>query len=335
MLEGLFQFVRGDRPLSRGYIHELHAALMRNQDTELVKGRYKQRPNNPTRPDGSLHEYCPPEHVDSEMERLLSWHAEHEAADVPVELEAAWLHHRFAQIHPYQDGNGRVARALASAMFIKGGWFPVVVTRDDRVRYIDSLEVADEGDLRSLVAFFVDVQKRAIFQAAQVAADVQPEQTVDEAVAAAACVLAGPMIDRSVWLRSKDTADRLMDDASRRVEEIVAALKTQIGKLDFRASTGERLRAFETSPAYDRTIRLEIGSSDFSSIVVTAQAIGFRFQGLIRIVVGFAPEQLMLMASEEPFQVNYVESLEDAERRFRPWLEKSLVKAINLWRRSL
>ena len=43
----------------------------------------------------------------------------------------------------------------------------------------------------------------------------------------------------------------------------------------------------------------------------------------------------MLMASEEPFQVNYVESLEDAERRFRPWLEKSLVKAINLWRRSL
>ena len=169
-------------------------------------------------------------------------------------------------------------------MFIKGGWFPVVVTRDDRVRYIDSLEAADEGDLRSLVAFFVDVQKRAIFQAAQVAADVQPEQTVDEAVAAAACVLAGPMIDRSVWLRSKDTADRLMDDASRR-EEIVAALKTQIGKLDFRASTEERLRAFETSPAYDRTIRLEIGSSDFSSIVVTAQAIGFRFQGLIGLLL--------------------------------------------------
>ena len=50
---------------------------------------------------------------------------------VPVEVEAAWLHHRFTQIHPYQDGNGRVARALASLLFIKAGWFPVVVTRDD------------------------------------------------------------------------------------------------------------------------------------------------------------------------------------------------------------
>jgi hypothetical protein len=56
VLEGLFQFVRGDRPLSRGYVHELHAALLRNQDTatavdqfghvfeaELLKGAYKRR----------------------------------------------------------------------------------------------------------------------------------------------------------------------------------------------------------------------------------------------------------------------------------------------------
>ena len=98
------------------------------------------------------------------MERLLALHAEHERKGVPVEVEAAWLHHRFTQIHPYQDGNGRVARALASLMFIKAGWFPVVVTRDDRPRYIDALEVADEGDLRSLISFFVDLQKRALFK---------------------------------------------------------------------------------------------------------------------------------------------------------------------------
>lgn len=40
------------------------------------------------------------------------------------------------------------------------------------------------------------------------------------------------------------------------------------------------------------------------------------------------------VASEEPFQVNYVEPLDSADRRFRPWLEKSLVRALDLWRRS-
>jgi hypothetical protein len=40
-------------------------------------------------------------------------------------------------------------------------------------------------------------------------------------------------------------------------------------------------------------------------------------------------------ASKEPFQVNYAESYESAERRFRPWLEDSLVTALTLWRKNL
>src|SRR5215469_6700009 len=36
VLEGLFQFVRGERPLSKSYIHELHAALLRHQDTSMM-----------------------------------------------------------------------------------------------------------------------------------------------------------------------------------------------------------------------------------------------------------------------------------------------------------
>src|SRR5262249_28691559 len=157
----------------------------------LLKGKYKERPNNPKKPDGSMHQYCPPEQVDSEMERLLSLHEKHEKKDVPVEVEAAWLHHRFTQIHPYQDGNGRVARALASLLFIKAGWFPVVVTRDDRARYIDALEVADGHDLRPFISVVVDIQKRALFQSSQAAADIQTPQTVDQAIATARRLLTG------------------------------------------------------------------------------------------------------------------------------------------------
>src|SRR5262249_20710828 len=225
VLEGLFQFVRGDRRLSKSYIHELHAALLRHQDTtavrdqfgnlfeaRLLKGKYKERPNNPKKPDGNMHQYCPPEQVDSEMERLLSLHQEHEKKGVPVEVEAAWLHHRFTQIHPYQDGNGRVARALASLLLMRAGLFPVVVTRDDRARYIDALEAADEGGLSSLVSFFVHLQRRELGKAMRAVPDTRPIQTVLDAIAAAKRLLRpGKQPDPAIWMTAKNTADRLMD----------------------------------------------------------------------------------------------------------------------------
>lgn len=363
VLEGLFQFVRGDRPLSKGYIHELHAALLKHQETTLVmdqfgnlfeamliKGRYKAQPNNPKRPDGNVHQYCPPNQVDSEMERMLVRHAEHERNGVPVEVEATWLHHRFTQIHPYQDGNGRVARALASLLFLKAGWFPVVVTRDDRSRYIDSLEVADEGDLRSLVAVFVDIEKRGLFQATQAAADTQQANTVEEAVAAAKRVLVGPgrSLDPSVWLKAKDTAKRLMIAAEMRLEPIAESLSREIGEQrpDLRFSSGSGSIAFDCSSEelgyspnkfdYQNLRQLIISGQNNAFIQVQAHAIGSKFRGLIGIVTVFKPASgSARMASNEVFQVNYAESRENAQKRFGPWLEKSLINALTLWRKSL
>jgi len=118
VLEGLFSFVTGERALSAGYIKELHAALLRHQDTVLVfnglgrsfdspleKGAYKSMPNNPTRTDGAVHEYCPPEHVASEMDRLVLIYRQHSARGIRPLVEAAWLHHAFTQIHPFLYAN--------------------------------------------------------------------------------------------------------------------------------------------------------------------------------------------------------------------------------------
>ncbi len=70
-LEGMVDFVAGQRVLSTSYIKELHAALLRNQrshsvvdqfgqifEKELELGKYKDLPNSPTRQDGSVHQYC-------------------------------------------------------------------------------------------------------------------------------------------------------------------------------------------------------------------------------------------------------------------------------------
>lgn len=171
-LDFVFQFIRQDRPFSLSYVKELHQLLTRNQltceavdqfgnmlEVELLKGDWKKLPNNPVLPDGRIHEYCPPDFVLDEMEQLLKWYGEHAELRVDVEIEAAWLHHRFTQIHPFQDGNGRVARALSTMIFLRDSHLPLVI-RDVRHResYLDALERADSGDLGPLTNLFADIQ---------------------------------------------------------------------------------------------------------------------------------------------------------------------------------
>ncbi|MCY4673405.1 MAG: Fic family protein [Bacteroidetes bacterium] len=181
-VESVFASVKNERPLSTSYIKELHALITKNQpyvdgidrfgrkaQSPLLRGEYKKLSNNPRRQDGSVHEYCPPEHVASEMDRLLELHHSH--AGVAPEVEAAWLHHRFTQIHPFQDGNGRVARALATLVFIKAGWLPLVIRDRDRVEYINALEEADSGNLEPLVNLFARLQRLKLVRAISIADD--------------------------------------------------------------------------------------------------------------------------------------------------------------------
>ena len=136
----------------------------------LQAGAFKTLPNNPTRPDGFVHQYCPREHVDSELDNLLNWYDEYVTQpDVyhPI-LVAAWLHHRFAQIHPFQNGNVRVTRALVTWRLVQHDHLPIVVTRDDRSDYIDALEAADDGDLTPLVAFTARLHRRSVLQTVSV-----------------------------------------------------------------------------------------------------------------------------------------------------------------------
>lgn len=194
-IELLMECVAGKRPLTKGVIHDLHSSLTRHQDTTtavdqfgkrleipLLKGRYKELANNPRRPDGAIHEYCPPLQVDSEIENLLRWLAGYSSED-PV-IVSAWLHHRFTQIHPYQDGNGRVARALITFILLRSGLLPLVIDRDLRTEYIDALEKADRGDLSPLATQFARLERNAILQALSVdaKAEISHQRTLTEAV---------------------------------------------------------------------------------------------------------------------------------------------------------
>lgn len=176
-IRALFDFVTQERQLSAFFIKQLHQELTRNQTTTwalnslgdliqvpLAAGEWKTLPNNPQRPDGTFAEYCPPEQVISEIERLVTLHVRHLSINVPSEIQAAWLHHRFTQIHPFQDGNGRVARMLASLIFVQNGLFPLVIQNRDRDEYIRASEAADRGDLSRLINLFSRLEGNIIIK---------------------------------------------------------------------------------------------------------------------------------------------------------------------------
>ena len=179
VINSLFEIVKGKKPLSEHFIRGLHAKLTDHQDytenetldgklvnIKLLKGKYKEWSNNPKRPDGIVHEYCPPEFVQDEMEDLIVLYDLHkpDIGEAP-EVLSAWLHHRFTYIHPFQDGNGRVARTIASLVFLRAGLFPLVIRESDREDYIAALEEADKEDIAPLVKIFAKRQRDSILSA--------------------------------------------------------------------------------------------------------------------------------------------------------------------------
>lgn len=70
----------------------------------------------------------------------------------PLEI-AAILHHRFVEIHPFIDGNGRVSRLLTNLFLIAQGYPPVVLKIEDRGKYYRFLRAADAGNLRPFANF--------------------------------------------------------------------------------------------------------------------------------------------------------------------------------------
>jgi len=169
-LDWVFDFIKSDRPLSTAFIKELHALVTRHQETAtgitpdkrkikipLLHGSFKIHPNNPTQEDGTKVVFCPPEQVDSEMDAFISVYA-NEMKDAHILIRAAWTHFTFVQIHPFQDGNGRIARLLTSLVLIQGGLFPFALERGQRPQYIKALEAADEGKYQPLLDMLMNDQ---------------------------------------------------------------------------------------------------------------------------------------------------------------------------------
>jgi len=93
---------------------------------------------------------------------LLRWLRDNPDELIPIEL-AAVFHHRFVQIHPFTEGNGRVGRLLMNAILMKHGYtFITNISYRDRVKYLKTLQDADTGNISSFVNFIARNVERSL-----------------------------------------------------------------------------------------------------------------------------------------------------------------------------
>lgn len=90
---------------------------------------------------GSRRVLPPPEKVSGLMAAFVKWIAGNEGKMHPVEF-AALVHQKFVYIHPFVDGNGRVARLLMNLALLRAGWTLAVIPPVCRHEYIATLDKA-------------------------------------------------------------------------------------------------------------------------------------------------------------------------------------------------
>ena len=378
-IDSVFSFVKQHRNLSTGYVKELHSLFTRHQpftqgrdqfgnprQIPLDPGVYKRQSNNPTRPDGTLHHYCPPVHVAAEMDRLIALHRNHQDNDVAPEVEAAWFHHRFVQIHPFTDGNGRVARALATLVFISSDWLPLVVRDNRRADYISALERADDGDLKPLVAFFSALQRQEFVKALSIARDVERSARVDTRIKAIGRRLAKRQDAlEQEWAAALSSAQRLHQFARDRLSEVQELLQGLpldseftffVDDAEDRAershyfrrqivSTAKELRYYANTSHYRSWVRLVVRDGSQSTMLIAFHCVGHEFRGVLvgsatwfrRVPIG---DDEVETEGETPicddvFQINYKEDIWEVEKRFEDWLESTIERGLARWESTL
>ncbi len=154
-----------ERPLTETFIKELNKVILvkpfwkdaitpnGTQTRKRIEiGQYKTSPNSVQLKNGNIHEYASPEETPALMGDLLSWYNSNLEQLHPVQL-AAEFHYRFVCIHPFDDGNGRVARLIMNYILLKSNFPPVIIKSEDKESYLTALQKADTGDIESLIEY--------------------------------------------------------------------------------------------------------------------------------------------------------------------------------------
>jgi len=94
-----------------------------------------------------------PTEVQLLMEEFIQWLNAPETLSLHPIRFAALAHYKLVYIHPFSDGNGRTSRLLMNLILMQAGYPPIIIRKQDRIKYYDNLQQANEGDVRPFIRF--------------------------------------------------------------------------------------------------------------------------------------------------------------------------------------
>lgn len=124
-------------------------------------GEYKKHPNSVLLANGEMFHYTEPAEVPREMAALMEWYRAEGALLHPL-VTSALFHYRFVRVHPFDDGNGRMARLLMNYHLMRHGLPPVIIPSIDKQNYLFALQRADVGDLEAFVVYIGEQLSRSL-----------------------------------------------------------------------------------------------------------------------------------------------------------------------------
>lgn len=157
-LRKLEELARKDIKITENLIKEFHQILLIDpfkEHQELLPGDYKNRENYLYNYEGERVDFLPAEEVPKALNELINW--TNNAIDVPKARKkkyrreqydihpvvvAAEFHLRFVNIHPFVDGNGRMARIFMNLILMQCGFPPVIIRNETREDYYRALEIS-------------------------------------------------------------------------------------------------------------------------------------------------------------------------------------------------
>ena len=164
-------------PITENDVRQIHTLVLDGLSDEA--GAYR---SVPVTISGS--DYLPPgpESIPAQMEEFGHWLSD---GSIPGDedfagpsglVAAAAAHTWFVTVHPFIDGNGRVARLLMNLMLMRHGFPIAIITKEDRLRYYDALEISQASDLTPFVVLLAECIAESL-EEYEAAAEEQREQT--------------------------------------------------------------------------------------------------------------------------------------------------------------
>ncbi len=172
----VLDLVKGEAELTEVFIRELHTLILKESyfveaitpdgkptRRKIEVGKYKTQPNHVITSTGETFYFATPEETPAKMQELVDWFRQEKLkAEVNPIILAALFHYKFIRIHPFDDGNGRVARILMNFILMQFDYPPVIIKTEDKENYYRVLTLADADQLEPFIEYIAATLKDSL-----------------------------------------------------------------------------------------------------------------------------------------------------------------------------